>query len=95
MGKQPRCCQSCGIPLNAEHKAKGLVSEATSGPEAIYCKLCFQDGHFTSPEMTMQQMIEIATQATTPTFGAAKARREMTKLIPTLARWQTGATTSD
>lgn len=89
MGKQHACCQSCGIPLNEEHRKKGLVPDATEGPEAIYCTLCYKDGQFTNPDLTMQQMIDIATEAITPTFGPAKAKTMMSKLIPTLSRWQT------
>lgn len=82
------CCQSCGIPFNEEHRAKGLIAKETDGSDAIYCTLCYKDGGFTHPDMTAQDMIDLSVQAIAPQFGEGAARKMMEDLIPTLSRWK-------
>ena len=82
------CCQSCGIPFNEEHRAKGLIARKEDGTDEVYCTLCYKDGKFTQPDMTAQDMIDISVKAIAPHFGEEKARKMMEELIPTLSRWK-------
>ena len=82
------CCQSCGIPFNEEHRAKGLIAKEENGSDAIYCTLCYKDGKFVYPDMTAQDMIDISVQAIAPQFGEETAREMMEELIPSLLRWR-------
>jgi len=82
------CCQSCGIPFNEEHRAKGLIALKEDGTYEDYCTLCYKDGSFTQPDMTMQEMIDLAIEAITPQFGAEMAKKMTEELIPTLRRWR-------
>ncbi len=49
------CCQSCGMPVNAEYFIKG--TEIDSSPNNDYCLYCYKDGKFTF-DLTMEQMID-------------------------------------
>jgi len=88
MDDQMVCCQSCGLPFNEEHRAKGLIAKKEDGSDAIYCTLCYKDGKFTNPKMTAQDMVNLSVQALTPQFGEETARKMMEELIPTLSRWK-------
>ena len=82
------CCQSCGLPFNEEHWAKGLIAQDADGSDAIYCTLCCKDGQFTNPDMTAQDMIDLSVQVLAPQFSEETARSMAEELIPTLLRWK-------
>lgn len=46
-------CQSCGMPLkgNQGTEQDGSLSEK-------YCQLCYKDGTFVEPNITMKEMLE-------------------------------------
>ena len=81
-------CQSCGMPLR---------NDAQKGPEAdgtrseMYCTHCYQDGRFTWPDATADQMqiysIGILMKRHWPGFLAKMA----TNGIPKLERWKVHA----
>lgn len=47
-------CQSCGMPLKADPKCGGTNADGSLSHE--YCSLCYRDGRFINPEMTMDEM---------------------------------------
>jgi len=80
-------CQSCAMPLE---KAEFFGTNADGTKSALYCTYCYQNGKFTEPTITMNQMIEkcvtIMTQQKIMTEDQAKPF--MTKTIPMLNRWK-------
>lgn len=46
-------CQSCGMPLNPY---ENLGSEKDHSKSTIYCDSCYQEGEFTHPEMSIEDM---------------------------------------
>jgi len=49
-------CQSCGMPLSRDPQGGG--SEADGKKSLLYCSYCYQQGGFTEPKITCDQMIE-------------------------------------
>ena len=47
-------CQCCGMPLDKPEDA-GTEADGTLSGE--YCRYCYQNGAFTAPEATMEDMI--------------------------------------
>jgi hypothetical protein len=47
-------CQSCGMPLSKD--AQGGGTESNGARSSMYCSHCYQDGKFTQPDMTVDQM---------------------------------------
>ena len=78
-------CQSCGRPLKDEIRG----TESDGSPSAEYCNLCYKDGKFIDPDMTLEQMQEICVKAMKdmhiPGFFAKHLAK---KQLPTLKRWK-------
>ena len=53
-----------------------------------YCTYCYQNGAFTNPDITMEEMIQGCIGIMVK-YGMAEeqANQQMTALIPTLKRW--------
>lgn len=69
------------------HGPENFGTNADGARNKEYCHYCFQDGKFTEPDITMEQMIDkcvgIMQQLNMP-----EAQIEQTKnFIPTLKRW--------
>jgi hypothetical protein len=78
-------CQSCAMPMV---KPEDFGTNADGSPNQEYCHYCFQNGAFTAPDITVEQMIakcaEIMRQMNIP-----EAQIEQTKaFIPMLKRWR-------
>ena len=49
-------CQSCTMPIdNIENRG----TEKDGSKSYLYCKYCYQNGAFTNPDMTLEQMKNI------------------------------------
>lgn len=72
-------CQSCGMPL----------------PDASneYCSMCFRDGAFTEPDLTLEGMIMKSVHYMTKNMNYTEdeAREMSTTVISKLKRWQTNS----
>jgi hypothetical protein len=81
-------CQSCAMPLTEpEH----FGTEADGSRSEKYCAHCYEDGQFTLPDATLEEMIEISArewsdQDRSISFEQAKSR--MTRTLPALERWR-------
>ena len=79
-------CQSCGMPLSKDEKGGGSESDGTKSKK--YCSHCYQEGRFTLPNITMEQMKERVKgkmkEMGFPVFLAGL----FTRKIPTLERWK-------
>jgi hypothetical protein len=77
-------CQSCAMPM-VKPDDFGTNTDRSKSKE--YCHYCYQNGKFTEPDLTMEQMIEkcagLMKQMQIP-----EAAIEQTKTsIPMLKRW--------
>jgi Putative zinc ribbon domain len=54
MDKAYKDCQSCGMPLKKDEKGGG--TNADGSKSNMYCSRCYEDGKFSNPEMTVEQM---------------------------------------
>jgi len=84
--KKVTMCQSCGLPFNEEHER--FMTKEPDGSICIYCTNCYQDGKFTDPDITMEEMIEMLVPILGESMGEEEARKELTTLLPTLKRWK-------
>lgn len=81
-----RNCQSCSMPLSKD--AKGGGTNADGSFSKTYCSLCYENGAFTSPDMTAPEMQDFVKgklkEMRVPGFLAGL----LTKGIPKLKRWK-------
>ena len=54
MKKSEINCQSCGMPLNKDKKS--IKAEVAGTVNEMYCSHCYQDGKFTMPDITVDEM---------------------------------------
>jgi hypothetical protein len=78
-------CQSCAMPME---KRENFGTNTDGSKNKEYCSYCYQNGKFTEPDITMEQMIKkcagIMKQMHIP-----EAQIEQTKtFIPMLKRWK-------
>ncbi|MDR2834575.1 MAG: zinc ribbon domain-containing protein [Bacteroidales bacterium] len=79
-------CQSCGMPLSDD--MYGTNKDGSINEE--YCKYCFENGHFTNPDITMEEMINICVEYMTEDgkMTEEEARKIIKNSLPTLKRWE-------
>ena len=86
MAKTYKNCQSCGMPMKRDPAGGG--TEADGSKNLMFCSYCYQEGAFTEPDMTVDEM-----QA----FVKAKMKEMgfpgflggfFTRGIPKLERWK-------
>lgn len=78
-------CQSCGMPLSKD--AEGGGTEKNGNKSVMYCSHCYQNGTFTSPEMTVDKMRE-KVKGKLIEFGIPKMLTGLfTRNIHKLERW--------
>ena len=80
-------CQSCGMPLSAEF---GNYGKNEDGTNSEYCSFCFQNGKFTNPTQTLEEMIQSSIDNMTNDLGMSleQASNLANSFIPTLKRWR-------
>jgi len=84
-------CQSCGMPLIPNGQdMRG--TEGNASKSNTYCYMCYLNGKFTEPNMTMQEMIEKGQKGLEATPGNKFVKFIMKKSYPMmvkkLKRWQ-------
>ena len=79
-------CQSCGMPIQ---DPKDFGTTASGAKNLDYCRFCYQDGKFTDPDITLEQMIEKCTgiAATKKNMTEDKAKEIVSDYMPRLKRW--------
>jgi len=87
--KQPKgpFCQSCGMPLKTQ---EDFGTNADGSKNKEYCHFCFQNGEFTDPNITMEQMIDkvAGIMAQMQKMPENQAREIAKNFLPKLKRWQ-------
>jgi predicted transcriptional regulator YdeE len=78
-------CQSCGMPIHSEE----LAGTASNGSLVYdYCKYCYQNGSFTQPDITVEDMIRLSIPFLLQEGWEEEAARSMMyKSLPLLKRW--------
>jgi hypothetical protein len=70
-------------------KPEDFGSNADGTRNEEYCHYCFQNGKFTTPDITMEQMIEMLVgMAAKMGMTEAQARQMAETFIPMLKRWK-------
>ena len=54
MEKEYKMCQSCGMPFKNDPKGGG--TNADGSKSKMYCSLCYENGKFTQPDITAEEM---------------------------------------
>jgi hypothetical protein len=81
-------CQSCGMPLSETSGNLGTNRDGSNTLE--YCAFCFRMGEFTSPNQTLDEMIESSIENMTADLNMPieRATELANSFIPTLGRWK-------
>jgi len=76
------------MPMNST-EVFGTNSDGSKTEE--FCTYCFQNGKFTAPDITVQEMIDkcVSIMNQQKIMPEEQARDLMTKTIPNLNRWKT------
>lgn len=81
-------CQSCGMPLSRDEKGGGTEADGTKS--TMYCSHCYENGRFTLPDLTVEQMKD-RVKGKLAEFGIPRfAAGFFTRNIPKLKRWNNG-----
>jgi len=82
-----KMCQSDGAPLETEEM---YGTEADGSRSEDYCKYCYQNGEFTNPDCTLDEMIVLTTDIMVKEFGFdyEDAKTQCEEGLPTLKRWK-------
>ena len=86
MEKAYKNCQSCGMPLKRDPEGGG--TNADGSRSLMYCSKCFQNGAFTLPDYTAQQMQELVKGKLREMGFPGFLTGFFTKGIPRLERWK-------
>jgi hypothetical protein len=80
-------CQSCGMPLE---KPEDFGTGAQGFSINDYCHFCFQNGAFTEPRITMEEMIDkcVGIMTQKRIMPEAQAKTIMSEVIPKQKIWQ-------
>lgn len=86
MEKSYKNCQSCGMPMKRDEQGGG--TNADGSKSTMYCSKCYQQGKFTSPNMTVLEMKALV-KAKLKEFGfPGFLAGVFTRNIPNLERWK-------
>lgn len=78
-------CQSCGMPLSKDDKGGG--TEKDGRKSLLYCSHCYQNGAFTQPDITVDQMVDLVKGKMKEMHIPGFLSYFMTRNIPSLKRW--------
>ena len=86
---QEKFCESCGMPMGETDEMYG--TEANGSKSEDYCKYCYDNGAFTNPNGTLEEMIELCASVMVKDFGFSPedAKKQCNEGIPSLKRWKT------
>lgn len=80
-------CQSCGMPLQTTKAGDCRGSEADGSKSEIWCSLCYTNGAFTQPDITIDDMKQVVDSALIEN-GSGRLMRWLARTqLPRLQRW--------
>lgn len=77
-------CQSCGMPIK-NNSLKGTEKDGSLSD--VYCCLCYKDGKFIDPTLTIETMQQIVEVSLKEKHWPKILRIMAQKQIPRLKRW--------
>jgi Putative zinc ribbon domain len=77
-------CQSCTMPID---KIEEGGTEKNGSVSNLYCKYCYQNGVFTNPAMTLEQMKSMAVTTMQKQQVPDYIIQRSINMLPTLKRW--------
>ncbi|MBC2582608.1 zinc ribbon domain-containing protein [Clostridium sp. DJ247] len=86
MGNKYKNCQSCGMPLSKDEKGGG--TEASGKMSTMYCSHCYENGKFTLPNITADEMRELVNEKLIEMKIPKFLIRFLTRNISKLERWR-------
>ncbi len=94
MEKTSTICQSCSMPMSS---ANLFGTEKDGSPSKEYCVHCYQQGSFTKPHATLEELIELyapqwGAWTNNPTLSLEDAKIAVRKALLPLKRWQQKST---
>lgn len=79
-------CQSCGMPMESEEL---LATNKDGSHNEDYCIYCYKEGEFTTPNVTMEEEIEICVPFMKQQgMTEDEARKILNDVFPHLKRWK-------
>jgi hypothetical protein len=86
MEKTHKFCQSCGMPMKKDEKGGGTNADASKSQ--MYCSYCYQDGNFTRPDFSANDM-QMLVKGKMKEMGIPEFLTGFfTYKIPKLERWK-------
>ncbi|MBI2411227.1 MAG: zinc ribbon domain-containing protein [Candidatus Kerfeldbacteria bacterium] len=82
-------CQSCGMPLSKDEQGGGTNADGTKSSE--YCSRCYQNGQFTEPTITFEEMKTKVEGKMKEMHIPGFLARKFTKNMHELKRWKDAA----
>jgi hypothetical protein len=82
-------CQSCGMPLQTP---EDFGTEPDGSKSEKYCTYCYQNGEYTYPDITLEEMIEFSAKGWSDqdqNVTLEQARTQLKEILPHLERWRT------
>ena len=85
---QEKFCESCGMPMGETDEMYGTESDGSKSLD--YCKHCYDNGSFTNPTTSVDEMIESVVGVMVKDFGFSieDAKEQCRQGIPNLKRWK-------
>jgi Putative zinc ribbon domain len=78
-------CQSCRMPIDG---LENNGSEKDGSSSNLYCKYCYQDGAFTTPDMTLAQMKDTVITQMKKRNIPENIIQQALNTLPHLQRWK-------
>jgi len=82
-------CQSCGMPRKRD--AQGGGTNADGSNSTLYCSNCYQQGKFTQPNLSMDEMKVLVKGKLKEMKIPGILSGIFTRNIPKLVRWKSAA----
>ncbi|TSA25984.1 MAG: hypothetical protein D4R67_08990 [Bacteroidetes bacterium] len=86
MEKNYKFCQSCGMPLSKDEKGGGTKADGSKSVK--FCSHCYENGHFTLPDITAKGMKERVKEKMSEMGYSPILAWFFTLNIPKLERWK-------
>lgn len=83
-----RQCQSCGMPLQTKKAGDCRGTEVDGSKSEKWCSLCYSDGKFLSPNMSLTEMTTIVDDALRKEKVWFPMRYMAKRQLPRLERWR-------
>jgi len=81
-------CQSCGMPLHTKRAGDCRGTERGGSKSEKWCSLCYVNGEFVSPNMSLAEMTKIVDDALRREKVWLPMRYMAKRQLPRLERWR-------